>query len=217
METSKSICGNEHLRQLHPFQTLRESEHEPGATDPSGLVRVPGRVREIADGVSRFRWSRMYPAHRCLAGYQRHTLHVFSIQERHGNCCKRGVIMGIPLSDYLSMQERMRRVAGRIEDQRSALGVEREFELHRQILDECARRGWIALHGSMAHRTHRIAGEFDFVILADGGRVLLVECKTKTGKLTTEQQALHAWARKLGHEPKIVRSLGGFLNEKAEQ
>jgi hypothetical protein len=26
-------------------------------------------------------------------------------------------------------------------------------------------------------------GEWDFTILADGGRILLIECKTKVGKL----------------------------------
>ena len=31
--------------------------------------------------------------------------------------------------------------------------AEREAELHEKIFDECRRRGWIALHGSMAERT----------------------------------------------------------------
>ena len=46
------------------------------------------------------------------------------------------------------------------------------------------RRGWIALHGSMAERTGRTLGEPDLVILADGGRVLFVECKSRRGKLS---------------------------------
>jgi hypothetical protein len=60
-------------------------------------------------------------------------------------------------------------------------GVEREADLHEEIFDECRRRGWIALHGSMAERTCRTLGEPDFVILADGGRVLFVECKSGAG------------------------------------
>lgn len=48
-------------------------------------------------------------------------------------------------------------------------GVRREAELHEEIFDECRRRGWIALHGSMAERTCRTLGEPDFMILADGG------------------------------------------------
>ena len=51
-------------------------------------------------------------------------------------------------------------------------GIPRESDLHEKIFDECRRRGWIALHGSMAERTCRTLGEPDFVILADGGRVL---------------------------------------------
>jgi hypothetical protein len=90
-------------------------------------------------------------------------------------------------------------------------GEAREACLHQAILDECRRRGWIALHGSMAHQTKRTIGEPDFVILADGGRVLLVECKSKEGKLRPEQAALHAWAAKLGHTVRVVRSLNEFL------
>ena len=88
---------------------------------------------------------------------------------------------------------------------------EREADLHEEVFDECRRRGWIALHGSMAERTCRTLGEPDFVILADGGRVLFVECKTKTGKLSPAQAALKHHAEKLGHTVHVVRSLGQFL------
>lgn len=87
----------------------------------------------------------------------------------------------------------------------------REFELHAQILDECTRRGWICFHGSMAHKTKRVLGEPDFQILADGGRLLLIEAKTRRGKLSHEQAAMQAWARKLGHTIHVVRSFSEFL------
>ena len=90
-------------------------------------------------------------------------------------------------------------------------GVVSEASLHEEIFSECRRRGWIALHGSMAERTCRTLGEPDFVILADGGRVLFVECKTKTGKLSPAQAALKFHAEKLGHTVHVVRSLGQFL------
>ena len=67
------------------------------------------------------------------------------------------------------------------------------------------------MHGSMAERTCRTLGEPDFVILADGGRVLFVECKTKTGKLSPAQAALKFHAEKLGHTVHVVRSLEQFL------
>lgn len=87
----------------------------------------------------------------------------------------------------------------------------RESDLHADILNECKRRGWIAFHGSMAHKTFRTKGEADFCCLADGGRVLFVECKTSTGKLSPEQQGIMAWMSKLGHTFHVVRSFSDFL------
>lgn len=87
----------------------------------------------------------------------------------------------------------------------------KESDLHDAIKSECSRRGWIALHGSMAHRAMRTIGEPDFVILADHGRLILVEAKAAGGKLSSEQAALHAWASKLGHTVHVVRSLEEFL------
>lgn len=88
----------------------------------------------------------------------------------------------------------------------------RESDLHAKIFDECRRRGWIALHGSMSERSHRTLGEWDFTVVADNGRVFFVEAKTASGKLSAEQQALIAWAKKLGHCVHVVRSFTEFLN-----
>lgn len=85
-----------------------------------------------------------------------------------------------------------------------------ERELHYQLLDECAKLGWIALHGSMAARTHRTEGEPDFVIIANAGRVFFVECKTAAGKFSKEQTAMLAHARKLGHTIHVVHTLEEF-------
>ncbi len=89
--------------------------------------------------------------------------------------------------------------------------MEHESELHEAVFDECRRRGWIALHGSMAERTCRTLGEPDFVILADAGRVLFVECKSRSGKLSPAQAALKHQAERLGHTVHVVRSLVEFL------
>lgn len=85
-----------------------------------------------------------------------------------------------------------------------------EEDLHNEILSECKNRGWIALHGSMAHRTFRTEGEPDFVILADNGQVFFVEAKTKIGKLSMQQQGLIRWAALLGHQICIARSIEEF-------
>jgi len=97
----------------------------------------------------------------------------------------------------------------------------RESDLHADILNECKRRGWIAFHGSMAHSTFRTPGEPDFVILADAAlpftsdpakpRIFLIEVKTRVGKLSPDQLAIHAWAAKLGHTVHVVRSFAEFL------
>ena len=89
--------------------------------------------------------------------------------------------------------------------------------MHEAIFDECRRRGWIALHGSMAERTCRTLGEPDFVILADGGRVLFVECKSRSGKLSPAQAALKYHAEKLGHTVHVVRSMEEFMAIAADQ
>lgn len=92
----------------------------------------------------------------------------------------------------------------------SSAGVDSESKLHAEILEECNRRNWIVFHGSMAHRTYRTPGEPDFVILADGGATILVEAKTRKGKLSTEQLGVQAWAKKLEHTVHVVRSMADF-------
>lgn len=89
--------------------------------------------------------------------------------------------------------------------------VERESDLHEQIFDYCRQRGWIALHGSMAERTHRTAGEPDFVIIADHGFTFYIEAKSKHGKLSPAQNALRHQADKLGHTFHVVRSFSEFM------
>ena len=63
----------------------------------------------------------------------------------------------------------------------------------------------------MAERTCRTLGEPDFVILAAGGRVFFVECKSRNGKLSPAQAALKHHAEKLGHTVHVVRSMAEFL------
>jgi hypothetical protein len=91
------------------------------------------------------------------------------------------------------------------------MGVAKESNLHSGIIAHCKSRGWIYFHGSMAHRTHRSVGEPDFIILADAGRVFFIEAKSKTGKLSPEQQGLIVWAKKLSHNVFVVRSMEEFM------
>lgn len=89
-------------------------------------------------------------------------------------------------------------------------GCTDESKLHEAILTECGRRGWIAFHSRMDVPSTLTKGAPDFFILADGGAVILVECKTKTGKLTLEQSAMIAWGKKLDHTIHVVRSIEEF-------
>ena len=90
--------------------------------------------------------------------------------------------------------------------------AQRETELHEQIRQDITNRGWIGLHGSMAHKTYRTVGEWDWVILADRGRLFLIEVKTTTGKLTAEQLGMKVWAEKLGHCADVVRTFEEYLD-----
>ena len=117
--------------------------------------------------------------------------------------------MPVSHSEFLAMQERCAR--GQRKSTPPITGGEsKESNLHAMILQECALRNWIALHGSMAHRAMRTVGEPDFTILANHGRVFFVECKSKTGKLSPEQLALRVWAETLGHKIHEVRSFEQF-------
>lgn len=85
--------------------------------------------------------------------------------------------------------------------------VDKESDLHEAILADCRRRGWHAIHSRMDLPTTTGVGDPDFVILADLGKVYLVECKSKNGKLTTAQLALQTQAEVLGHTIHVVRSI----------
>lgn len=93
----------------------------------------------------------------------------------------------------------------------SVPGCEDESTLHADIAQECRRQGWLAFHGSMAHRTSRTLGEPDFVILMPG-RVLLIEAKTRLGKQSPDQLAVAAMAGRLGHTVHVIRSFRDFLS-----
>lgn len=90
--------------------------------------------------------------------------------------------------------------------------VDRESDLHTQIAAECLRRVWLAFHGAIGKRTRRTPGEPDFVIICEYPRVLLIECKSKTGKPSDDQLSVRTWANKLGHQVHIISSFREFLD-----
>lgn len=88
--------------------------------------------------------------------------------------------------------------------------IKSESALHEKILEYCKAKRWAAIHGRMDKRSGITTGAPDFVIFATG-KVLIVECKTKTGKQTTEQLGFQMMLEREGHEYHIVRSFYEFL------
>ena len=120
--------------------------------------------------------------------------------------------MSISLAQYLKMEQRVNRGKPDAKVRWSILNsVEKELQLHDSILRECDRRGWLVVHARMDEPTTVARGVPDFIIFADG-LVLLIECKTKIGKLTCDQLAWHAWAKKMGQTVHVVRSIDEFLS-----
>lgn len=116
--------------------------------------------------------------------------------------------MRLTLGQFLALQVRLN---AKRREPVAQDAVEHESDLHQQILDWCKRNGWLCLHGSMAHRSRRTLGEPDMVVILPQGRVALIECKSRTGKLSTDQLALKMLAEKLGHTVHVVRSLQEFV------
>ena len=91
--------------------------------------------------------------------------------------------------------------------------TEREGKLHDKISAWCDSQWprWKYVHSRMDQPTTTAKGVPDFVILAPAGRLLLIECKARDGKCSTEQLGWHKEAEMLGHTVHIVRSLEEFI------
>lgn len=84
--------------------------------------------------------------------------------------------------------------------------------LHRFVRDECKRRGWICRYSDPTRKSTLFpAGTEDFEIMADGGRVIRIECKTEEGDLFPAQHEYQCWARGLGHVIHVCRSEAEIL------
>jgi VRR-NUC domain len=115
----------------------------------------------------------------------------------------------ISQADYLAMLARLDR--NPLRDAKPSPGVERERQLHEQIIEFCRFKGWLVIHSRMDRPSTVRVGVADFVICADGGQTYLVECKRAGSKLRPEQAAWLAQARHLGHCAAVVRSMSDFL------
>ncbi len=89
--------------------------------------------------------------------------------------------------------------------------IQREADLHDQILGYCRAKGWPVVHSRMDVPQTAGVGTPDFVVALPAGRVVWVEAKTRTGKLRPEQQAWLTALRAVGHKAEVVRSFAEFV------
>lgn len=97
--------------------------------------------------------------------------------------------------------------AGPQDEPRPATGTDDEGALHDAILAECRSRGWPVVHSRMDRPATVQVGTPDFAIALPGGRVVWLEAKTRTGKLTMPQRAWLVALERVGHACAVVRSV----------
>lgn len=119
--------------------------------------------------------------------------------------------MRMSSAEYAALLARRAGGIGAIKVADTSEGVEVESKLHQDVLAYCRTHGWICFHASMVHRTYSTIGTPDCIIIANDGRWFLIELKTRTGKLSTEQAALAFWAARLGTTIHVCRSMEDFV------
>jgi hypothetical protein len=86
-----------------------------------------------------------------------------------------------------------------------------ERELQQAILADAKQKGWIAFYNRMDRKSTSVVGTPDITLAMAGGRTLFLECKSRGGKVSTEQAATIAWLRKLAHRVEVVSSFQEYL------
>lgn len=119
---------------------------------------------------------------------------------------------GHPLKDALIGVDAFRQAAGGHGETAdiAAVGAGQELALHGEIMKECRRRGWVYVYHDASRPTRATMGTPDFIIYAAGGQMLHVECKTRTGKLSKEQENFKRHIEAFDHFYHVVRSIGAF-------
>lgn len=122
--------------------------------------------------------------------------------------------------DRINMRQRVKKRA----DVAQEAFEGKESELHRLILDECARRRFYVVHSRCDRATTQQKGVVDFIIamperlIYSGGgsdtvlpSTLWIEVKTGKNKLSAEQNVTKHVLTALGHRWHLVRSFEQFL------
>jgi len=85
-----------------------------------------------------------------------------------------------------------------------------EGKLHDDIITWLKQKRWRYCHFPMG-KPAAVSDQPDFVIWADEGRVLNVECKTRTGVLTHGRLRWRMQVETNGHDYYVVRSMREFM------
>lgn len=86
-----------------------------------------------------------------------------------------------------------------------------EIPLHNQIIQFCKDNRWLYLHARTDCKSTIALAAQDFTIFASRGRTFCIECKSRTGKLTLEQNAWRVAMECNGHTVHLVRSFTEFM------
>lgn len=82
-----------------------------------------------------------------------------------------------------------------------------EAKVRSEVLADIKARGWQVFTGTTAKATGRTRGEPDASVYGSNRRHWLLEFKSATGELSPVQEFVHGELRKLGHDPKVIRTL----------
>ena len=118
-------------------------------------------------------------------------------------------------ADFQRMQLRCQGVHGKTPATREAAPEEKG--LHEEILLDCRNRMWPVIHSRMDVPSTIGVGAPDLIIFASGGRIFIIECKSKTGKMSTEQLAWKMVLERNGHTYHLVRSFNEYLDVISEK
>jgi len=108
------------------------------------------------------------------------------------------------------MQRRCAKSASEAADE-DAVGEGEENELHQAIIAELRRLLVLHIHSRTDRPTTQANGIPDFVLFPDHKPVIFIECKTRVGKLSTEQKAFQFMAELAGYRFEVVRSMSRFM------
>lgn len=82
-----------------------------------------------------------------------------------------------------------------------------EWKLRQKCIKLLRDKGWLVFCGTVKREMGRTPGEPDLVCFGRKHSVLLIELKSKNGKLSPEQQQIKTVLEDFGHDYHIVRSV----------